>query len=132
MKGYTVTLEKQTIDNTLFRRVLYTAKHSQLVLMALKPGEDIGLEIHTDSDQFFRFEKGQGKVTIDDNQYTVTDGDAVIVPSGAEHNIENTSKTELLQFYTIYTPPHHKDSIVRITKKDAEEHEAEFDGITSE
>jgi len=118
--------------NNNFRKVLYTGKHSQLVLMSLKPKEEIGMEVHTDNDQFFRFEKGQGKVIIDGNEYDVADGFAVVVPAGAEHNLINVSETEDLKLYTIYSPAHHKDQIVRTTKEEAVANEAEFDGKTTE
>lgn len=132
MKGYIINIEKDTLENNNFRQVLYTAKHSQLVLMSLKPKEEIGMEVHSDNDQFFRFEKGVGKVIIDGNEYVVKDGFAVIVPAGAEHNVINTSETEALKLYTIYSPAHHKDGIVRATKEEAIANEAEFDGITTE
>src|SRR5690606_19253986 len=112
-----------TIENTNFRRVLYTGKHGQLVVMALKPREEIGLETHTENDQFFRFETGEGLVKIDGNEYSVSDGSAIIVPSGAQHNVINTSDTEYLKLYTIYMPPHHKDGIVRATREEAIAHE---------
>jgi mannose-6-phosphate isomerase-like protein (cupin superfamily) len=132
MKGFHSDIEKSTLENAIYRKVLYTGKHSQLVLMCLKPKEEIGTEVHPDNDQFFRFEKGQGKCIIDGNQYAVKDGSAVIVPAGAKHNIVNSSDTETLNLYTIYSPAHHKDGIVRASKEEAEAHEAEFDGITSE
>ena len=132
MKGYNSNIEKETLANNNFRKVLYTAKHCQLVLMSLKPNEEIGMEVHTDNDQFFRFEKGQGKCIIDGNSYVVTDGSAIIVPSGAEHNVINTSSTEDLKLYTIYSPAHHKDGIVRATKAEAEKDGPEFDGKTTE
>ena len=131
-KGYHSHIEQQTIDNNNFRHVLYTGQHMQLVLMSLQPSEDIGVEIHADNDQFFRFEAGQGKVIINDTEYIVTDGDAIIVPASAEHNVINTSDTEALKFYTIYSPAHHKDGIVRATKSEAMANEADFDGITTE
>ena len=132
MKGYTTHIEKDTGENSNFRKVLYTGKHSQLVLMSLPPKGEIGLETHPDNDQFFRFEKGVGKCLIDGNEYAVGDGVAVIVPAGAEHNIINTSETEDLKLYTIYSPAHHKDGIVRATREEAEAGEAEFDGVTTE
>jgi mannose-6-phosphate isomerase-like protein (cupin superfamily) len=132
MKGYFTNIEKDTLENENFRKVLYTSKHSQLVLMSLKPKEEIGLEVHPDNDQFFRFEKGTGKVIIDGNEYNVSDGLAIVVPAGAEHNVINTSETEELKLYTIYSPPHHKDGILRQTKEEAETNEAPFDGITTE
>jgi mannose-6-phosphate isomerase-like protein (cupin superfamily) len=131
-KGYKENIEKLTLENTNFRKVLYSGEHMQLVLMSLKPGEDIGLEIHENNDQFFRIDRGEGKVVINETEYSVSDGDAVIVPSGAEHNVINTSSGEDLKFYTIYSPAHHKDGIIRETKKDAEENEADFDGVTTE
>jgi mannose-6-phosphate isomerase-like protein (cupin superfamily) len=132
MKGFNTNIEKDTLENENFRKVLYTAKHSQLVLMTLQPNEEIGMEVHPDNDQFFRFEKGKGKVIIDGNEYEVTDGSAIIVPSGAQHNVINTSNKDTLKLYTIYSPAHHKDGIVRKTKAEAEANEAEFDGVTTE
>ena len=132
MKGFNANIEKETIENTNFRKVLYTGKHSQLVLMSLKPLEEIGMEVHTDNDQFFRFEKGNGKVFIDGNEYVVSDGSAIIVPSGAEHNVVNISSTEDLKMYTIYSPAHHQDGVVRATKAEAEANGPEFDGKTTE
>ena len=132
MKGFVNNIEESTIENTDFRKVLYTGRHSQLVLMSLKPGEDIGMEVHPDNDQFFRFEAGEGKVIVDGNEYEVRDGIAVVVPAAAEHNVVNTSQVEELKFYTIYSPPHHKDGIVRHTKEEALANEEDFDGVTSE
>jgi mannose-6-phosphate isomerase-like protein (cupin superfamily) len=132
MKGYVINIEKDTLENKNFRKVLYTAKHSQLVLMSLKPREEIGTEVHPDNDQFFRFEKGQGKCIIDGNEYELKDGVAVVVPAGAQHNIINTSDTEELKLYTIYSPSHHKDGIVRSTKEEAERNSVDFDGATTE
>lgn len=132
MKGFSTNIEKETLENENFRKVLYTSRNSQLVLMSLKPGEEIGMEVHKENDQFFRFEKGQGKCIIDENEYKLEDGVAVVVPAGAEHNVINTSETEELKLYTIYSPPHHKDGIVRATKEEAEANEEEFDGITTE
>lgn len=132
MKGFEQNLEKLTLENGDFRRVLYTGKHSQLVLMSLKPLEEIGLEVHEDTDQFFRFEKGSGKVVIDGVEKAVADGDAVIVPSGAQHNIINTSASEPLKFYTIYSPAHHKDGVAFATKEEAEKSTEHFDGATTE
>lgn len=132
MKGYKDNIEKLTEENENFRKVLYTGKESQLVLMSLNPKEDIGEEVHAENDQFFRFEAGEGKVIIDGNEYTVGDGDAVVVPKGASHNVINTSDINKLKFYTIYSPAHHKDGIVRATKEEALQNEAEFDGETTE
>jgi len=132
MKGYTTNIEKGTLENNNFRKVLYTGKHSQLVLMSLKPKEEIGMEVHEENDQFFRFEKGQGKCIIDGNEYDLGDGMAIVVPAGSQHNIINVSDTEELKLYTIYSPAHHKDGIVRATKEEAGAQEAEFDGNTTE
>ena len=132
MKGFKTAIENDTLGNTNFREVLYTSKHSQLVLMSLRPGEEIGMETHKGNDQFFRVEKGHGKCWIDSNEYELRDGDAVVIPSGARHNIINLSDTEELKLYTIYSPPHHRDGILRATKKEAEAEEAEFDGLTTE
>lgn len=132
MKGYCDNIEKLTLENNNFRKVLYTGKHSQLVLMSLKPKEEIGMEIHSDNDQFFRIEKGFGKVIIDGNEYQLEDGSAIVVPAGAEHNVVNLSADEDLKLYTIYSPAHHQDGIVRATKEQAEIEDAEFDGQTTE
>ncbi len=132
MKGYVVDIEKETTKNTDFRRVLYTGRHSQLVLMSLKPGEEIGEETHNDVDQFFRFEAGEGKVIIDRKEHNVKDGSAVIVPAGARHNVINTSKRMNLRLYTIYSPPEHQDGVVRHAKKEAMASEEHFDGRTTE
>jgi mannose-6-phosphate isomerase-like protein (cupin superfamily) len=131
MKGFKQNIEDLTVNNNNYRQVLYTGKHCQLVLMSIEVGSEIGEEIHNENDQFFRFESGVGEVVIDGNKYSVSDGDAVIVPSGALHNVINTGDTPL-KLYTIYSPAHHKDQIVRSTKKEAEDNEAEFDGITTE
>lgn len=132
--GYAADIEKQTIANTNFRKVVYTAKHSQLVLMSLGPGEEIGSEVHRSNDQFIRFDKGNGKVVINGRSHAVSDGSAVIIPAGAKHNVINTSKSADLKLYTLYSPPHHRDGIVRRTKKEAEEREGKesFDGKTTE
>lgn len=132
MKGFSVDIERDTLDNSDFRRVLYTGKNLQLVLMNLKPSEEIGLETHPENDQFLRFEAGEGACFIDDNRYEVADGDVVVVPAGSRHNVVNLSDTEALKIYTIYSPPHHKDGIVHRTKADAERDDEEFDGVTTE
>ena len=132
MKGFFGNIEKETLENENFRKVLYTGKNSQLVLMSLPVGEEIGMEVHPENDQFFRFEKGHGKVMIDGNEYEVEDGSAIVVPAGAEHNVMNVSENEDLKLYTIYSPAHHQDGIVRKTKKEAEENEADFEGKTTE
>lgn len=132
MKGFHSNIEKDTVENNNFRKVLYTGKNSQLVLMSLVPKEEIGMETHTENDQFFRVEKGQGKCIIDGNEYELTDGGAIVVPQGARHNVINTSDTEDLKLYTIYSPAHHKDGVVRMTKIEAEADGPEFDGVTTE
>jgi len=132
MKGFFTNIEKATLENENFRKVLYTAPHSQLVLMTLQPNEEIGMEIHPDNDQFFRFEAGIGKVIIDGNEYNVTDGDAIVVPAKAEHNVINVSADQKLKLYTIYSPAHHKDGVIRATKAEAEADSPEFDGETTE
>lgn len=132
MKGFVIHLERETKKNADFRRVLYTAKNSQLVLMSLKPGEEIGEEVHQDHDQFFRFESGEGKVIIDGVEHLIKDGNGVIVPAGARHNVVNTSKRANLRLYTIYSPPEHQDGVVRHTKKEAMTSEEHFEGRTTE
>ena len=132
MKGFNANIEKATLENRNYRKVLYTSRHSQLVLMSLKPNEEIGMEVHSDNDQFFRFEKGQGKCVIDGNEYEVKDGSAIVVPAGAKHNVINVSESEDLKLYTIYSPAHHKDGVVRATKAEAEADGPEFDGATTE
>jgi len=132
MKGYKNNIEKLTQANTNFRQVLYTGKHSQLVLMSLKPLEEIGLEVHEESDQFFRFESGVGQLIIDQVEQAINAGDAVIVPTGAEHNIINTSATEALKLYTIYSPAHHRDGVIHVTKEEAKLDNEEFDNQTTE
>ena len=131
-KGYKGNIEQLTLANNNFRQVLYTSKHSQLVLMSLRPNEEIGMEVHEENDQFFRFEKGQGKCIIDGNEYEIGDGVAIVVPAGAQHNVINISATDDLKLYTIYSPAHHKDGVVRATKAEAEADGPEFDGATSE
>jgi mannose-6-phosphate isomerase-like protein (cupin superfamily) len=132
MKGFHTNIERDTLENNNFRKVLYTAKHLQLVVMSLQPQEEIGLETHAENDQFLRFEGGRGAVFIDANRYEVTDGDTVIVPAGARHNVVNLSDKDGLKIYTIYSPPHHKDGTVHATKKQAETDDEEFDGMTTE
>ncbi|MBK6751176.1 MAG: cupin domain-containing protein [Acidobacteria bacterium] len=132
MKGYKSNIEKETLKNKNFRKVLYSGQHLQLVLMSLKPKEEIGAEVHAENDQFLRFEGGKGRVIIDKTTYNVKDGDAVIVPAGAKHNVINVSASEDLKLYTIYAPPHHKDQIVRKTKEEAQANDEEFDGKPTE
>lgn len=132
MKGFTANIEKDAVENGNYRKVLYTGEHMQLVLMSLKPGEEIGEETHLKSDQFFRFESGTGKCTVNGIAYEVKAGDVVLVPSGSKHNVINTDAHNDLKLYTIYALPNHKDGIVRITKEEASRHEAKFDGKTTE
>lgn len=131
-KGYKADIENLTLENNNFRKVLYTAKNCQLVLMSIDPLDEIGMETHNEGDQFFRFESGTGSVIIDETTYTVSSGDVIIVPQDSKHNIINTSDTEKLKLYTLYTPPHHKDGIVRITKEDAMADGPEWSGETTE
>lgn len=132
MKGYKSNIENDTLENTNFRRVMYSGKYLQLVLMSLKGGEEIGEETHLENDQFFRFESGSGKCFIDGNEYAVKGGDALIVPAGARHNIINSDHQEEFKMYTIYAPPHHKDGILRETKREAIEMPETFTGQTTE
>lgn len=125
MIGYHGDIEKLTLANKNFRQVVFTAPHSQLVLMSLLPGEEIGLEVHDDVDQFFRFEKGSGKIILSGEETIVGAGDAAIVPAGTEHNVINTSATEELKLYTVYSPANHPDGTIHPTKADAERAEAE-------
>lgn len=132
MKGFKSNIEKDALKNSNFRKVLYTGKHLQVVLMSLKPGEEIGAETHSSIDQFFRFEGGTGKCIIDGNEYKVENGVAIVVPAGSKHNVINTDSAKDLKMYTIYAPPNHQDGIINVTKKDAENDDVEFDGKTSE
>lgn len=120
MAGYVGKIEELTSANNYFRQVLFTGTHAQLVLMSLLPNEEIGLEVHPNVDQFFRIEKGQGKVIMNGEETLVSDGFAIVVPAGTEHNVINTSATEPLKLYTIYSPPQHKDGVVHKTKAEAE------------
>ena len=131
MKGFVDDIEKLTEENDKFREVLYTGKNIQLVLMALKPGEEIGEEVHDGHDQFFRFETGTGEVIIDDVVTKIKSDDGVIVPAGAKHNVVNTG-SETLRLYTIYGPPEHADGTVHKTKAEADASHEEFDGKTTE
>jgi mannose-6-phosphate isomerase-like protein (cupin superfamily) len=126
MTEYLGPIEKLTLENTYFRQVLFTGEHSQLVVMCLAPGEDIGDEVHPKVDQFFRIEHGQAKFVLNENQeHPARDGDAVIVPAGTYHNVINASKTLPLKLYTIYSPPNHPDGTVHKTKAEAEAAEAQ-------
>ena len=131
MKGYVDDIEKLTEENDDFRRVLYTGKEMQLVLMALKPGEEIGSEVHEDRDQFFRVEAGRGEVVIDGNATPVRADMAIIVPAGARHNVRNTGDAPL-KLYTLYAPPEHREGTVHATKADADADHEHFDGKTTE
>ena len=131
MKGFVDNIEALTTGNDYFRKVLYTGKHMQLVLMTLKPGEEIGAEVHEGHDQFFRIEAGKGEVIIDNERTSVQDDDAIIVPAGARHNVVNTG-TEPLKLYTLYGPPEHRDGVVHRNKAEADSSEEHFDGRTTE
>lgn len=129
MKGYVTNIEQASLDNSTFRTVLYTSKRTQLVLMSIPAGEDIGMEVHADHDQFIRVEQGTGTAILDGAEHALADGSAVVIPAGTQHNIVNTGKTDL-KLYTIYSPPEHRDGTVHPTRADArEEH---FDGTTTE
>jgi mannose-6-phosphate isomerase-like protein (cupin superfamily) len=130
MKGFITNIEKESLDNNYFRKVLYTAKFSQLVVMSLKPKEDIGEEVHK-LDQFIRCEKGEGKAILDGVEHALSEGMAVLVPAGTKHNIINTG-TGSMKLYTLYMPPHHRDGVIHKTKADAEADSEHFDGKTSE
>ena len=131
MKGYIDDIEHRAEENVDFRRVLYTGKHMQLVLMSLQPGEDIGEETHHDVDQFFRVEQGKGEVLIDGRKTTIESDTAIVVPAGARHNISNTGDKPL-KLYTVYGPPNHADGTVHVTKADAEASREHFEGVTTE
>jgi|SRR3989344_1859846 len=132
MKGYITNIEKLSLENENFREVLYTAKNSQLVLMSLKPNEEIGAEVHQ-LDQFIRCEQGTGKAILDGIEHDISDGFVVVVPAGTNHNIINTSSDKPLKLYTLYSPPNHKDGVIHTTKEQAEADEKEhFDGKTTE
>jgi mannose-6-phosphate isomerase-like protein (cupin superfamily) len=125
MSGYSSNIMDETINNTNFRKVLYTGQHMQLVVMSLKPGEDIGMEVHPNVDQFFRIEKGDCKVIIDEEEHILTDDMVAIVPAGSMHNVINTSQTEALKLYTIYSPANHPEGTIHATKEDAMKAEEE-------
>ncbi|MDO8468399.1 MAG: cupin domain-containing protein [Candidatus Peribacter sp.] len=130
MKGFVTNIEEAAKQNNNFRKVLYTARHSQLVVMSIPPGEDIGMEVHT-LDQFIRVEQGSGKAILDGVEHAIETEFAVVVPAGANHNIINTGKTDM-KLYTLYSPPEHRDGVVRRTKAEAEAEEEHFDGKTTE
>jgi mannose-6-phosphate isomerase-like protein (cupin superfamily) len=131
MKGFVGNIEKITEENSNFRKVLYTGHHSQLVVMSLKPKEDIGMEVHT-LDQFFRIERGVGRAVLDGVKHTIRSGSAIVVPAGTKHNIINRSTKHPLRLYTIYSPPEHMDKVVRKTKAEAAAKEEHFNGKTTE
>ncbi len=128
MAGYSVNIEQKTLDNDFFREVLYTAPHSQLVVMTLQVGEEIGVETHGDRDQFIRVEAGQGEAILDGERHALSDGVAVVIPAGTEHNVVNTSASEPLKLYTIYSPAEHPDGTINRTKRDAVAYEREHHG----
>ncbi|MCA1605746.1 MAG: cupin domain-containing protein [Acidobacteria bacterium] len=128
MSGYVIDIEQKTLENENFREVLFTAPHSQLVVMTLQPGEEIGMETHYDIDQFIRVEAGTGKAILNGDEKTLADGTAVVIPAGTEHNVVNTSQSEALKLYTIYSPPEHPDGTIHKTKAEAEEYEKEHPG----
>ena len=130
MKGFVSNIENLTEENSDFRRVLYTGKYMQLVLMALRPGEEIGEEVHHDRDQFFRVENGEGEVWIDGRRTTILENFAIIVPAGARHNLINTGATPLTM-YTLYAPPVHRDGIVHASKAEADISDEHLDGTTT-
>jgi mannose-6-phosphate isomerase-like protein (cupin superfamily) len=120
MKGFVSNIENDTLENNNFRKVLYTGTYGQVVVMSLLPNEEIGMEVHTDTDQFFRIDSGEGKVIIDGEDSLISDGFAVVVPAGSQHNVINTSSEKALKLYTIYMPPHHVDGTIHTTKAEAE------------
>lgn len=120
MPGYVANIEKATKDNDDFRKVLFTAGHSQLVVMTLEPGEEIGMEVHGNLDQFIRIEEGAGKAVLDGKEYDIRAEWAVVIPAGTEHNIVNSSGKQKMKLYTIYSPPEHPDGTIHKTKKEAE------------
>ena len=131
MKGYVINIEKASLENEYFRKVLYTAKNSQLVIMSLKPNEDIGEEIHQ-LDQFIRCESGSGKAILDGVEHIIADGSAIVIPAGAKHNIVNISPDKPLKLYTLYSPPNHRDGVIHQTKNQAVADDEHFDGATTE
>lgn len=131
MKGYVGDIDRLTEENTDFRQVLYSGPHLQLVLMALQPGEEIGGEVHAENDQFFRVEAGKGRVVIEGTPHKIEEGDAVVVPAGAHHNVICTGHHPL-KLYTIYGPPHHRDQVIHATKAEADASDEAFDGKTTE
>lgn len=123
MSGYSINIEEKTLEGNNFREVLYTSKHSQLVIMTLQAGEEIGMEHHTGHDQFIRVEEGEGVAILDGERHKLEDGVAVVIPAGTEHNVINTSSSAPLRLYTLYAPPEHPDGIIHKTKAEADEYE---------
>jgi mannose-6-phosphate isomerase-like protein (cupin superfamily) len=119
MSGYSIDIERATVENETFRTVLYTAHHCQLVVMSIEPGGEIGMERHDREDQFIRVEAGQGRAILDGETHELADGTALVIPAGTQHNVVNSSQTEPLRLYTVYAPPHHPDGTVHPTKADA-------------
>jgi mannose-6-phosphate isomerase-like protein (cupin superfamily) len=132
MHGFDTNIEQASFENTNFRTVLHTSEFQQLVVMCIPVGGEIGQEVHDENDQFIRIEAGQAEAMIDGRKITLGDDDVIIIPRGAEHNVVNTSSTEDLKLYTIYSPPHHKDGTVHVTKEEADADDEHFDGKTSE
>lgn len=130
MNGFVINIEEASLENNNFRKVLYTALHSQLVVMSLNPGQDIGEEVHG-LDQFLRVESGMGKAVLNDIEHEIKDGSAIVVPAGTKHNIINTSGDKSMKLYTIYSPANHRDGVIHVTKEEAEKDEEHFDGKTT-
>ena len=120
MKGFVKNIEHESLENDNFRKVLYTSKYGQVVVMSLLPNEEIGMEVHHGTDQFFRIETGEGLVIIDNEEFPISDGSAVLVPAGTMHNVINKMSDKSMKLYTIYMPPHHKDGVIHQTKEAAE------------
>ena len=123
MSGYSINIETKTLANNYFREVLYSTSRSQLVIMTLQPGEEIGMEHHEGHDQFIRVEQGEGVAILDGEKHVLEDGVAVVIPAGTEHNVINTSTSAPLRLYTLYTPPEHPDRLIHQTKAEADEYE---------
>ncbi|MBP9817066.1 MAG: cupin domain-containing protein [Candidatus Pacebacteria bacterium] len=132
MKGFVTNIEAATLQNEHFRQVLYTAERSQLVVMCIPVGEDIGEEVHKDTDQFIRIEQGEGQSILDGVERELTDGSVVVIPAGVRHNIKNTSGSVALKLYTLYSPPHHEDGTIHATKADADNDDEHFTGETTD
>lgn len=130
MNGFVINIEEASLENNNFRKVLYTALHSQLVVMSLNPGQDIGEEVHG-LDQFLRVESGMGKAVLNDIEHEIKDGSAIVVPAGTKHNIINTSGDKSMKLYTVYSPANHRDGVIHVTKEEAEKDEEHFDGKTT-